>query len=401
MKILILTNKMPYPCKDGGSIATFTMAESFHNLGHKVSILAMNTSKHFIESEEIPDKIIQDYNLNIIDVNTDISFFKALNNFLFSKLPYNAERFISKEYSNKLKDLLIDNKFDVVQLEGLYLCPYIPVIRKWSDAKISLRSHNIEHEIWHRTALNETSKIRSLYLKILAKRIKNLKLKYINCYDFLVPITARDGRRYNFFGSRKPQIVIQTGVDMNNYPINKQNEEYPGFFHLGALDWMPNKEGLLWFLENIWKEFVKKYPEQKFYIAGRNATDNFIQQLNAFENVVYIGEVENANEFINSRAVMIVPLLSGSGMRIKIIEGMALGKLIITSSIGTEGIETIHNQNIIIADTKEDFISEMEKLLTNKQDFIRISGNAVKFVTENYDNKKITNSLVEFYQENL
>ncbi len=401
MRILILTNKMPYPCKDGGSIATFTMAESFKNLGHEVYILAMNTSKHHIDTDDIPDRIINDYNLNIIEVNTDISFIKALKNFIFSKLPYNAERFISAEYIKKLKDLLKNNNFDVIQLEGLYLCPYIPVIKQNSKAKISLRSHNIEHEIWHRTALNEKGKIRRLYLKILAKRIKNLKLKYINCYDFLVPITARDGRRYSFFGCRKPQIVIQTGVDMENYQIQNNNTEYPGFFHLGALDWMPNQEALIWFIENAWQIFVEKHPEQKFYVAGRNATENFIELLQNFKNVEYVGEVESANEFINSKSVMIVPLLSGSGMRIKIIEGMALGKLIITTSIGTEGIDTTHNENILIADTPEEFVSEMEKLLINKEDFMRISENAVKFVSENYDNKNITSSLVEFYKENL
>ena len=392
---------MPYPPKDGGSIATLSLAESLKELGHDIGILSMNTSKHYINSVEIPEKINNNLDISIVDINTNINIIKALQNFFFSKLPYNAERFISKKYANKLKEILKKKNYDIVHLEGLYLCPYIDIIKKFPGTKISLRSHNIEHEIWHRTALNEKNPIKSLYLKILAKRIKNLKIKYLNDYDFLIPITDRDARRYNYFGNRKPHIVIQTGIDMTNCKTEPNKSEYPGIFSIGALDWMPNQEGLLWFLDNVWENFSKKYPDIKFYIAGRNAPKSLEKNFARRKNVIFAGEVDDAKEFINSKSVMIVPLLSGSGMRIKIIEGMALGKLIITTSIGTEGIDTGHNKNIIIADTPENFFNEIEKLLTNKEDYFKITKNAVKFVAENYDNKIIAGNLVKFYEKHL
>lgn len=400
MKILFVTNKMPYPPIDGGSIATFSLAKSIKKLGHEVTFLAMNTSKHEIDCNEIPDNIFANYNLNVVNINTDINIIGALKNLIFSKLPYNAQRFLNKDFDKKLAEILNKNDFDIVQLEGLYLCPYIETIRKKSNAKIALRSHNIEHEIWHRTALNDKNFLKRIYLKNLALRIKKLKLKYLNKYDFLIPITDRDARRYSFFGNKKPVFVIQTGVDSDNYVPNTDKAEFPGFFHLGALDWMPNQEGLIWFLENVWQEISQKFNQYKFYIAGRNAPKSFVKLIKNYRNVEYLGEVDNAKDFINSKTVMIVPLLSGSGMRIKIIEGMALGKIIISTKVGTEGIATTHKENIIIADNGQDFINEIENLLTNKQDYCHIKNNAIKFVAENYDNKIIANSLIDFFKSN-
>lgn len=104
---------------------------------------------------------------------------------------------------------------------------------------------------------------------------------------------------------------------------------------------------------------------------------------------------------MNSKAIMIVPLFSGSGIRIKIIEGMALGKIIISTSIGTEGINSTHNKNILIADTPENFIKEIEKILHDQNIFSKIGKNAIEFVKENFDNLAISSSLIDFYKSQI
>ncbi len=404
MNILQLTNKVPFPPKDGGAIATLNLTKGFAHLGHKVTMLAMNTNKHYSDIAQIPEHIKNIVHIIGIDVNTRITIFSALYNLLFSKLPYNAQRFISKKYENALIELLIENKYDVIQLEGLYLGLYIPVIRKYSDALISMRSHNIEHEIWQRTALINKNGWRKKYLQILSKRIKLLNIQQLNKYDVLVPITKRDAKVFDDLGNNIPTHITPTGINAEELIPDNKNLEYPSLFYIGALDWAPNQEGLLWFLKNVWKLINKKHPELKFYIAGRNAPDLFKQKIklssfiNRGNNIVFLGEVENAYDFMKSKAIMVVPLLSASGMRIKIIEGMSLGKTIISTSIGTEGIDTTHNENILIANSPSDFVQEIEKLLIDKNIFENIGRNAVKFVKENFDNLTITASLIDFYE---
>jgi polysaccharide biosynthesis protein PslH len=399
MKILQLTNKPPWPAKDGGSIAVFHLTSGLSQCGHEMTILAMNTLKHHISPEELPENIKNYGHFNWVDVPASTSLLKALTNLLFSKKPYNAVRFISKAYSNRLKDLLREKDYDIIQLEGLYLCPYIPLIREYSHAIIAYRAHNIEHEIWDRTSA-VSSGLKKWYLHNLSVRIRMFEEQCLNQYDLLVPITERDGKILNEMGNVKPMYVSSTGIDMKNIPASEENVEFPSLFHIGALDWTPNQEGLLWFLKNCWGEISKRHPDLKFYIAGRNAPRWLTDKL-SIKGVVFLGEIEDAYALMASKAIMVVPLLSGSGMRIKIIEGMALGKTIISTSIGAEGLPVTHLQNILLANLPEDFIHDINMLIKNRSLAEKIGLQGKQTIRDHFDNRLMAEKLACFYHKHL
>ena len=135
MKILQITNKVPYPETDGGAIACMNVLRGLHSDGHEITLLSMVTNKHPISISDIPSEIKGLAEIKLVNVPAPINAWDALINLLFSKIPYNAERFIDKSFSNELREIIKKNEFDIVQLEGLYVCPYIPVIRKISNAK--------------------------------------------------------------------------------------------------------------------------------------------------------------------------------------------------------------------------------------------------------------------------
>ena len=397
MRILQLMNKVPWPPKDGGAIACLNMTKGFSMLGHEVTVLSMNTSKHHIRIKDMPDDVKSKADFRLVEVPASINWLEATLNLLFSKLPYNAKRFISDEFSNELVKLLTEKTFDVIQLEGLYLCPYIPVIREYSKALIVYRAHNIEYEIWERTAkLSEG--FRSKYLRNLSKRIKRFEISYLNSYDLLVPITDRDGIILDKLGNTKPRHTSQTGIDFASLVPTARKLEFPSLFHIGALDWAPNQEGLIWFFNHCWPKIHQENPDLKFYLAGRNAPEWF-ERIIKLDGVVYLGEINDAYDFINSKAVMVVPLFSGSGMRIKIIEGMALGKPIVTTDIGTEGIPTESGKNILIANDADSFTEAINQLINDRSLSDRIGTNAIGFIQEKYDNLSQAEALVEFYKQ--
>lgn len=397
MRILQLMNKVPWPPNDGGAIACLNMTKGFSMLGHDVTVLSMNTSKHHVQLNEMPAAVRSMADFHLVEVPASINWIEAALNLMFSKLPYNAQRFISDEFGHELIKLLTEYKFDVIQLEGLYLCPYIPVIRKYSEALISYRAHNIEYEIWERTAkLSEG--LRSKYLDNLSKRIKRFEISYLNKYDLLIPITDRDGKILDQLGNTKPHHTSQTGIDFASLVPTAKKLEFPSLFHIGALDWSPNQEGIIWFLDYCWPKIHNQNPELKFYLAGRNAPEWFERRIKR-EGVEYLGEIENAYDFINSKAIMVVPLFSGSGMRIKIIEGMALGKPIITTDIGTEGIPTQNWNNILIANDENQFIEVIERLINDRNLADQIGRNAIGFIQEKFDNLSQAGALIEFYKQ--
>ncbi|MCD4791732.1 MAG: glycosyltransferase family 4 protein [Bacteroidales bacterium] len=398
MRILQIHNKVPYPPKDGGSIAVFNLSEGFAKFGNKVDILALNTKKHSVNLLKIQNKLPKNINIYAVDIDTDIKLLKALKNLLFSSLPYNAERFINNNFKTKLKEILKENTYDIVQIEGLYMMPYIEIIKENSNSCVSYRAHNIEHEIWEKTYLQEENLLKKIYLKNLYKRIKKFETSYINKYELLIPITKRDAEHFNLLGNTRKIHVSPTGVDSNKYKIKEQNFDAAKLFHLGSLDWIPNQEGLIWFLENIWNKIIEKNKEIIFTIAGRNSPDYLIEKFNTYKNVNYIGEIEDALKFIHSQTTMIVPLLSGSGMRIKIIEGMAAGKVILTTSKGAEGISGKNGRDFLIADSAKEFIEQIIKIYKNNNLIQEISSNAQSFISDNFDNFTISKTLIEFYE---
>ncbi len=391
---------MPYPPKDGGSIATLSMAKAFVKLGHEVTLLAMNTHKHHFEVENLPEDLKSQIEFHTVYVDTSIKPPEALTNLIFSRLPYNAKRFISSAYKQKLVKLLREKNFDIVQLEGLYLYPYIGIIRKHFTGPVSFRAHNVEHEIWRRSLTNQRQGIKRMYMKVLTNRMEHFEVRSLNKFDLLVPITERDGHVFEFLGNNSPKCIAPVGIDLENYQYIEPTNYASELAFIGSLDWMPNQEGIDWFLDKVWPKILKHNPDVKFHIAGRNAPPKYEHRVRR-QNVVFHGEVDDALEFLNQYAFMVVPLLSGSGMRVKIVEGMATGRVVFTSSIGAEGLNATDKENIFIDDDPSKMAQTINETLTKPNEVAKVSRNARSFIENEFDNTEIAQRLIDFFQSHL
>lgn len=404
MKILQVCKKFPFPAKDGETIAIFNCTKSFVQLGHEVTILGMSTPKHTINKKDIPEWFSKMVKYDIVYVDTSLKVVDAFKN-LFKKTSYNIDRFYCKNFENKLIENLRENQYDIIQLEGLYLTPYLSVIRKYSNAPVAMRSHNVEFEIWERISENIKSGAKKVYVKFLAERMKSYETNHVNHYDFLIPITHRDGEKFKYLGCEIPVYPLPAGVDfeaLNGHAKQYQsavNNNLPKIFFLGAMDWIPNQHGVTWFLEKVWKKVIKHEPNAEIFIAGRNFPSNMFEQNS--KNIHIIGEVENAIEFMNDKSIMVVPLFSGSGMRIKIIEAMAIGKTVISTSIGAEGIDYENSKNIIIADNEISFSEAILKCLREVSYAENIAKNGMLLIKDKYNNEILTKGLIDLYKQNV
>lgn len=389
---------MPYPPNDGGAIASLSMIEGFAQAGDEVQVLSMQTHKHNFTLTELPERLTKKISWHQQWINTRINYLDLIWNLLFSSKPYNATRFYSLTFAKRLSDLLTQTSFDVIQLEGLYLAPYISVIRKYSKATIALRAHNVEYEIWERLAANSKNIFKRWYFNLLAKRMRRMEFDALARIDLLVPITQRDADILSF---AKPENVFVCPTGISTDAIVEAAPAKPNtVFYIGALDWLPNQEGLLWFLEKVWKKLQINYPQWKFVIAGRNASPGFEQKLRMYP-VSYLGQVENARDFILEHNIMVVPLWSGSGMRIKIIEGMACSKCVVTTSLGAEGIAATSGTDIFIGNSAAEFIDSLSQLFENPETISQVGKNAGTFVQKNYDNQQLIAGLSGFYESKL
>lgn len=398
MRILILTHRVPFPQNGGYPIVVGNTIKGLIGLGHDVSLISINVKKpsgRVHEKDSLLDRIsYTEYNIDI-----SVSIIEAISN-LFTKTSYNIDKYYNAGFEKLIIQNLKKNHYDIIQFEGLFLGPYLGAIRKHSIAKLIFRAHNIEHQVWQKLSLQKSDPFKKWYLRMHAKRIKTYELQLLNKFDGIVVFTGQDKNAMLSFGTNIPLRVLPIGVDVSKYKPDHIKTEFPSMFFLGSLDWLPNREGIEWFMDNFHKDLVDGHLKAKFYVAGHNIPEGF-DDYEVLGKVFIHGEVDDALEFMNSKSIMIVPLLSGGGMRVKIVEGMAMQKCIISTSLGAEGINFEHNKNIIIANNLDEFYQAMLKCIKDEQYCRKIGHNARKLMEEQHDVNTVTRELADFYQSIL
>lgn len=393
MRILQLCHKPPRPAIDGGCIAMDNLTKGLIDAGHDVKVLCVSTHKHPFKPDNLHPTYQRLTSIEAVYIDTRLNFVDAFSN-LITRDSYNVSRFFSPDFDMKLEEILGREDFDVIQMESLFMTPYIETIRRFSQAKLILRSHNFEYKIWQRMARVSSNGPKKAYLKILANRLKEYELSIMGQVDGIATISPEDTSHYKELGCKTPIETIPFGIDCSNYEPELPYVFKPTLFHLGAMDWTPNIEGVNWFLNNSWDSILADFPQLKLHLAGK-ASHAFSPSME--QSVVLDGEVECAKDYMRLHGIMIVPLLSGGGIRIKIIEGMALGKVIISTSIGAEGLGVTDRKNILIADTPLQFKKCIEEIHEHPEMLENISRNARSYVETNFDNSVLTGRLLKFY----
>jgi glycosyltransferase involved in cell wall biosynthesis len=372
------------------------MVKGLLDAGHSVKILSVNTSKYNVKPEDIPEDYRRKTGIELVYVDLSVKILPALTHLVRNK-SYHISRFVSGAFEEALTRILENERFDIIQFETLFTTPYIPLIRKMSEARLVLRAHNIEHMIWRRVASGCRNPLKKFYLNHLANTLEKYEISVLKQLDGLVAITWKDADYFKEIMPKLPVIDIPFGIDVpdNNLPDSLPANTGQGFFHLGSMNWMPNQEGIKWFLEKVWPLVHKKHPGLTFSLAGR-AMPQWLKVMK-MPGVIIDGEVPDAREYMNQHDVMIVPLFSGSGIRIKIIEGMLAGKAIITTPVGAEGINYTDGQNLMIARDVAEFEKAIEYLNENSAAKLRIGADARRLVTQEHNNAVLMEKLVRFY----
>ncbi len=398
MKILQVCKKFPWPPRDGESIAIFNLTQGFARAGHEVTVLGMNTPKHRFDPGFIPEYIKQMARFYAIDVNTAIQPIPALLNLLTAN-SYNLERFFSRDFKEGLYGLIRDESFDLIQLEGLYLAPYFNAIRKASRAPVVLRAHNVEFEIWEKLARLESKRWRRWYLDLLARRLRKFETDSLNVFSAIVPISPTDALKFRELGATVPIHTCPTGMSVSDYAQFSTPGDQNSIGYLGALDWTANREGVDWFLNHCWPALRMAQPGLTLHIAGRNAPPAWLGR--RLEGVEFAGEIEDAKAFLSRHRVIILPLLSGSGIRIKLLEALAMAKPVVATSQAAEGIAIEPGRHVLIADTPEAFSEAVLRFIRNPDLAQSCGKEGQKLVSEQYDQEKLVYELLEFYTSQI
>ena len=400
LKILQLAYKMPFSLKDGGAYSVYTSAKSLLTQSDcELKILAMNTRKDWFPEDDIPKGFASKTNFEWVEVDTRLRPLRMIRNFFSNRSDF-TERFYCEEYKTKVIETLLNESFDVIQLEHVYLCSYLDDIRKVFDGQIVLRAQNVEYKLWETYRSESKNIFLKFYLKSAVRKLRLFEENAIANVDGVISLTIQDRIIFESISRLRPCEVIPIGFDdrtLDDYSSQKQFEGEPIVYHLGSMDWRPNIQGVNWFLREVLPILIAKCPEIKVKLAGKKMPKEFYKVQS--ENVVVDGEVDCAVSYVEDKSILIVPLLSGSGIRVKIIEAMAMGKSIVSTSLGAQGINYTDGKNILIADSPESFASAIIKSYDSLKLRKELSKNAKEFAINEFDLVQLGKRKMNFYHK--
>jgi glycosyltransferase involved in cell wall biosynthesis len=386
MNILYLTSKPVYPIVDGGCRAMAEMLELMDENGWHISILTISTEKHPFRKEAFPEKFSQ---IESVSISTRIRPFPALKA-LVSGRSYNISRFDSLEFRAQLEKKLLSKSFDLVLFEGLYTTPYLDTCRKFSRATLAVRTHNAEFKIWDELT-HVTNGIKKWYLNKLTQSLKAYEIKALNSCDIVLALSDEDRKDLQNIGVRAPFVLIPFSL-----PEIETKKDYsnPEFYFIGSMNWEPNRQAVKVLKEKIFPVIHNKIPEARLNLAG-----SFMKEVirNEDESVRILGFINDPFELFRQKGVFLCPIYSGSGIRIKLMEALAAGATVITTSIGARGIPNA-DELMIIADTDEQFIQQATQLYKDQELRRAIGERAAQVIHENFSRRTVSKILKNVFE---
>lgn len=312
--------------------------------------------------------------------------FLALKN-IFSIKPFVVDLARSKEMARIIKDTILKVNPDVIYVDSYAMLQYVP--GNICCFKV-LSPPDAEAEVARNISKQERNLIKKLFFVIEYIKIKYYEIKNYKKVNLCIVKSDYDKKILKSYLPSVNVHAIPNGVDVEYfnpqvvYNINKElfnRDKYIVFF--GDMSWAVNVQAVLFFYNNIFPLIRKKYPTIKFYIVGRKPSPE-IKNLQKDPNVVVTGAVDDVRPYIACSAVVIAPMISGGGIKNKVLQAMAMGKAVITTSVGARGIRAEHLKEIIVADNPEDFASYIIKLLENPKLRKKIGYRARKLIEMEY-----------------
>ncbi len=399
MKILFLSNLLPYPLDNGGKINSYTKLQALHDGGHEVDLLCFD-QRDEVPSEDLEQMLQICHSVKTFYLRITTEYFKVYMMLkamcsLFSKYSYGVYKFQSKEMVNYLRKLAKTEKYDCIYFNHLQLYVYgTYTSRLWPDAKTVLDEHNCETMIMQRSAENCKNIAKKLFLNLETYKLRRFERKALSEIFHTIVLSKEDYRALRKVSGRKfDHTIIQTGVP--DYGVKKNHQQKEDRIHIlfvGSLAWRPNDQGLVWFLTEVLPLLTREGYPYHLYIVGKNASETVKKCAEQNENITITGYVLDVNEYYELCQYMIVPLFIGSGLRVKIIEAFSHGMPVISTSTGAEGIQYTDGEDILIADSPLEFVNKMKQML-DVDLRMKIADNCRKVYMENHSVAAMGNKL--------
>jgi polysaccharide biosynthesis protein PslH len=400
MKILFLSNRGLLPIKDGHTRRSYNILKGLAEK-HQVYYLSLYESPEEISSENVND---------LKSFCSHVEFYPAPSKkisipmlirvirSLFSIDAYTIWRHYSKLFLDRVNELITIGEFDLVHCDIL---PLAYTVRNRCDIFRSITDHDVSYLKCLRMAQESKNILLKTFMFLESWKLKRLESKIFMQVDLGIAVSELDRDILQRVCPRGCFEVIENGVETAKFIPGCSKEEFNKIVWLGGFDHYPNKQGIYYFLEDIYPKIKQEILDVKFDIIGSGITEKLSHLVQNDCSINLMGYVDDPLPFIQRASVFVVPILSGGGTRLKVLEAMSAGKAIVGTSIACEGLDGINGQHFIIADDATTFAKEVVKLLQDNTLGVMLGSNARKLVVDHYDYTSICKKLNILYQKSI
>lgn len=397
LKVLLLTPQTPFPPDQGAPIRNFHFVRYLgQNPAYELSLLS------FARPGEDPKNSpalaeLQKYCRQVELVPHPAARTRPvrLRDSLFSRLPDLAKRLASPDFQAALARLLAAEDFDVVQCEALEMTSFV-LERLGLTARLVLDEHNAEYLLQRRIFEQDWQsgwkrRPAALYSWLQARRLAAYERTALAHFDRVIAVSEPDQAALEELGTARHSLaVIPNGLDLAEFQPGPVEAEQPDtLVFTGTMDFRPNVDAITWFGREVWPRVLAKKPQAQFFVVGRRPSPA-VRALQNRLGIQVTGEVTDARPFVYRSALYVVPMRVGGGVRFKVLEALAMGKAVVTTTLGTDGISLTPGQEAVVADTAAAFADRVLELLDNPLRREKLAEAGRRFVEKHFDWREIT-----------
>jgi len=313
----------------------------------------------------------------------------------FFSAPFSCRALFSQAILSRWKQLLNMHPGALLHFDSIDLALYAPSAR---DFRKVLNHHNCESAMTYRQAGNEKNRVQKKYMQLQGAKLASAERSLCASFQVNTVVSEQDRELLQGIQPRGHYYVVENGVDTHHFvPLTTEAEAHSVIF-TGWLGWGPNVSAMNFLVGKVWGEVKDKFPDARLYLAGKNPPESVRRWPQEDSSITVVPNPEDMRPWLARAAVCVCPILEGGGTRLKILDAMAMGKPMVSTTIGCEGLRVTHGENILVADTPREFADRLVQLFENEELRRRIGTAGRALVEREYCWERIGQQLEEAYR---
>jgi glycosyltransferase involved in cell wall biosynthesis len=399
MKLVWFSHFVPFPPRGGNLQRSFNLIRQMSK-SYEISLVALN----FLGD---PPERLRSYTEELKKYCKDVQIWelpypwKGMKWWVESvwsplfKAPFSCRALFSAQMLARWQQILRDCPGALLHFDSIDLALFA---RSTSGFRKVLNHHNCESAMAFRRSENEPNPLKRFYLRLQARKLANMERSICGAFDVNTVVSEGDAALLRAISPTAQIHVVENGVDMNYFAPSEIEEEPQSLAFTGSLDWYPNVSGMDFFVREVWPRVKNDFPDARLYVAGKNPPEQILRWSKDDSSIDVVPNPEDIRLWLAKASVFVCPILDGGGTRLKVLDAMAMANAVVSTTIGCEGLRVTDGENILVADTPQEFAGKVKLLMSNEELRHRLGRAARALVEHEYSWERIGQQLEHAYR---